>query len=157
MILNVTCYLALRTAIIVYCLLSISPWPTSYYLGPIYTIDKEVVPRHCKSIDWLLNSSQGHFGLHQEKNDSDHGCRAPLHEECPKHRGHKGDPGVTPETCGAVGERAQVILVWVRAPDIRIASHLQTLGVTRVRPSTMCSSWREDSRMLKSTSIGDVS
>ena len=41
--------------------------------------------------------------------------RAPLHEECPQHHGHKGDPGVTPGTCGAGGERAQVTLVWVRA------------------------------------------
>ena len=41
---------------------------------------------------------------------------APLLEECPQHHGHKGDPGVTPGTCGAIGERAQVILVWVRAP-----------------------------------------
>ena len=41
--------------------------------------------------------------------------RTPLYEECPKHHGHKGDPGVTPGTCGAIGERAQVILVWVRA------------------------------------------
>ena len=48
---------------------------------------------------------------------SDHlNCRAPLLEECPQHHGHKGDPGVTPGTCGAIGERAQVILVWVRAP-----------------------------------------
>ena len=45
-----------------------------------------------------------------------HGYRAPLLEECPQHHGHKGDPGVTPGTCGAIGERAQVILVWVRAP-----------------------------------------
>ena len=43
-------------------------------------------------------------------------CCAPLLEECPQHHGHKGDPGVTPRTCGAIGERAQVILVWVRAP-----------------------------------------
>ena len=43
-------------------------------------------------------------------------CRAPLLEECPQHHGHKGDPRVTPGTCGAIGERAQVILVWVRAP-----------------------------------------
>ena len=43
-------------------------------------------------------------------------CRAPLLKECPQHHGHKGDPGVTPGTCGAIGERAQVILVWVRAP-----------------------------------------
>ena len=31
-------------------------------------MDHEVVPGSCKSIDWLLNSSQDHFGLHQEKN-----------------------------------------------------------------------------------------
>ena len=43
-------------------------------------------------------------------------CRVPLLEECPQHHGHKGDPGVMPGTCGAIGERAQVILVWVRAP-----------------------------------------
>ena len=30
-------------------------------------------------------------------------CRAPLHEDCPKHHGHKGDPGVTLGTCGAIG------------------------------------------------------
>ena len=40
-----------------------------------------------------------------------HLCRAPLLEECPQHHGHKGDPGVTPGTCGTIGERAQVILV----------------------------------------------
>ena len=44
------------------------------------------------------------------------GCRTPLLEECLQHHGHKGDPGVTLGTCGAIGERAQVILVWVRAP-----------------------------------------
>ena len=43
-------------------------------------------------------------------------CRTPLLEECPQHHGHKGDPGVTPGTCGAIGEKAQVILVWARAP-----------------------------------------
>ena len=43
-------------------------------------------------------------------------CRAPFLEECPQHHGHKGDPRVTPGTCGAIVERAQVILVWVRAP-----------------------------------------
>ena len=42
-------------------------------------------------------------------------CRAPLLEEWLQHHGHKGDPGVTPRTYGAIGERAQVILVWVRA------------------------------------------
>ena len=38
-------------------------------------------------------------------------CLVPLFEECPQHHGHKGDPEVTPGTCGAIGERAQVILV----------------------------------------------
>ena len=61
-------------------------------------------------------------------------CRAPLLMGCPKHQGHKGDPGVTPGTCGAVGERAQVILVWVRAPGVGNASHPRRLGVMRVRP-----------------------
>jgi hypothetical protein len=37
-------------------------------------------------------------------------CRAPLHEECSQHHGHKGDPGVTPGTCDAICERDQVIL-----------------------------------------------
>ena len=61
-------------------------------------------------------------------------CRAPLHKECPQHHGHKEDPGVTPRICGAIGERAQVILVWVRAPSVGNAFHLQRLGVTQVRP-----------------------
>ena len=30
-----------------------------------------------------------------------------FYEECPKYQGHKGDPGVTPGTKGAVGERAK--------------------------------------------------
>jgi hypothetical protein len=45
-------------------------------------------------------------------------CCAPLYEECPQHHGHKGDPGVTPETFGAIGKRDQVILMWVRAPGV---------------------------------------
>ena len=39
-------------------------------------------------------------------------CRAPLHKECMKHHGHKGDLEVTLGTCGADGEMAQLILVW---------------------------------------------
>ena len=34
-----------------------------------------------------------------------------------------GNPGVTPETCGAIGERAQVVVVWVRAPGIGTRKH----------------------------------
>jgi hypothetical protein len=33
------------------------------------------------------------------------------------------DLGVTPEICGTVGEMAQVILVWVKAPGIGNFSH----------------------------------
>ena len=83
-------------------------------------------------------------------------CRAPLHEECPKHHGHEGDLGVTPMTCGAVGDKAQVILVWVRAPSVGNTSHPQRLGITRVRPWAMCGLWHADSIMLKNTSIGCV-
>jgi hypothetical protein len=61
-------------------------------------------------------------------------CRAPLQKGCPKHQGHKGDPGVTLGTCGAGGEKAQVILVWVRAPGFGNASHPRRLGFMRVRP-----------------------
>ena len=75
-------------------------------------------------------------------------CRVTLHAECPKHHGHKGDTGVTPGTCGAIGERAQVILVWLRAPGFENASHPQRLEVTRVRPKTMCSLWHANSRKL---------
>ena len=53
-------------------------------------------------------------GVWREVYDFQH-CCAPLLDECLQHHGHKGDPGVTPGTCGTIGERAQVILVWVRA------------------------------------------
>jgi hypothetical protein len=41
---------------------------------------------------------------------------------------------VTPGICGADGENAQVILVWVRAPAVGNASHPRGLEVMRVRP-----------------------
>ena len=83
-------------------------------------------------------------------------CLAPLVEECPQHHGHKGDLGVTPKTCGAIDERAQVILVWVRAAGHGNTSHPQELGVTRVTPKALNGLWHSDSRMLKNTSIGGV-
>ena len=64
---------------------------------------------------------------------------------------------MTLETCGANGEKAQVILMWVRAPGVGNASHPRDLGVIRVRPSDMRSSWREDYKMFKNTSFGGVS
>ena len=39
-----------------------------HYKGVVYTMDHEVVPRPGKICDWLLNSSQDHFSLHQGKN-----------------------------------------------------------------------------------------
>ena len=61
-------------------------------------------------------------------------CRVPLYEECPKYYGHKLDPGVKPGTCDAVGERAQVLLMWVRALGVENTSHSWRLRVMRVRP-----------------------
>jgi len=52
-------------------------------------------------------------------------CRAPLQKGCRKHHGHKGDPGVTPGTCRANGDKAQVIQVWVRAPVVGNVFHPQ--------------------------------
>lgn len=46
-----------------------------------------------------------------------------LHKEFLKYHWHKGDPKVTPRTCVAIGERAPVILMWIRASGVEIASH----------------------------------
>ena len=83
-------------------------------------------------------------------------CCTPLFEECSQHYGNKGDPGVTPGTYGTIGEKAQVILVSVRAPGVENASHSRRLGVMRVRPRALDGSWHCDSRMPKNTSIGGV-
>jgi hypothetical protein len=80
----------------------------------------------------------------------------PFHKQCPKHHEHKEDPGVTPMTCGAGDERAQVILMWVRAPGVGIAFHPWGLGVTKVRSWVMCSLWCAYYKMLNNISIGDV-
>ena len=55
------------------------------------------------------------------------------------------------------GEKAQMILVWVRAPGIGNASHPRGLEGMRVKPWAICSPWHEDSRMLTNTSFGGVS
>jgi hypothetical protein len=54
-----------------------------------------------------------------------------FHEKCLKHYGHKEDPGVTPGTCGVFDEKAQVILMWVRAPNVGNIFHPRRLGVTK--------------------------
>ena len=46
-----------------------------FMLGVVYTMDHEVVPRPYKICDWMLNSSQDHFGLREGNNVSDHGVR----------------------------------------------------------------------------------
>ena len=38
------------------------------FWGPVCIMDQEVRPGRCKSVDWLLNSSRDHFGLHWGKN-----------------------------------------------------------------------------------------
>ena len=78
-----------------------------------------------------------------------HGCPAPFHENCPQHHEHKGDPRVTPETCGDIGERGQVILMWVRTPGVENTSHPRRLKVTRIWPWVMNSLWRPNSIMLE--------
>ena len=46
----------------------------SNFLGVVYTMDHEVVPRPCKICDWLSNSPWDHFNLHKgKKYQSDHG------------------------------------------------------------------------------------
>ena len=40
---------------------------------------------------------------------------------------------MTPETCGAVGEMALVILVWMRALGVENPAYPWRLGVTRIR------------------------
>ena len=58
-----------------------------------------------------------------------------------------------PGTCGAIGKRAQLILVKVRARGVGTASHPRRSGVTRVKPRALDGSRRCDSRMPKNTSI----
>ena len=62
-----------------------------------------------------------------------------------------------PEICGAIGKRAQLILVWVRALGVGNASHPWRLGVTRVRPRAVFGLWHPESTMLKNISIRVVS
>ena len=93
-----------------------------------------IVPHDMKTLFRSFHTHTHHTKKKGKKVVPNYECHAPLHEECPKHHGDKGDPRLTPGTCGAIGERAQVILVWVIALGIVNASHPQRLRVTRVRP-----------------------
>ena len=53
--------------------------------------------------DWQESIQTTHFMLNHDHHLL---CCAPLYEKYLKHHGHKGDPIVTPGTCGAVCERA---------------------------------------------------
>jgi hypothetical protein len=85
-----------------------------------------------------------------------HNSHTPLHEECPKHHSHNGEPEVTLKICGAVGGRAKVSLMCVNVSGVEIAFYPQWLGITRVRSWAMNNLCHLDSRMLKNTSIKGV-
>ena len=68
-------------------------------------------------------------------------CHTPFHKECPRPHGPKGDPRVTPKICGTVGERGQVILVWVTPMCVGNVFHPRRQGVMRVSLWAMRSSW----------------
>ena len=94
------------------------------YIPKIYKLHTNL-PKHLKltSVNVLIlaHLETSNKKLKSDK-DKDHSknyqdFRAPLLEECPQHHGHKRDPKMMPGTRGAIGKRAQVILVWVRAPD----------------------------------------
>ena len=53
----------------------------------------------------------------------DYACCAPLYEECLQHQMHKEDYGVMPETCGIIGDKIQVNLLWMRALGIGNVSY----------------------------------
>jgi hypothetical protein len=60
-------------------------------------------------------------------------------------------------TCVAVGERNQMIIVWMRALGIGNTSHPQRQRVTKIRPSIMHNLLRETYEMVKITLMGGVS
>ena len=77
-------------------------------------------------------------------------CHTHLYKECPQYHGPKEDSGVTSQTCDEILERAQMVLVQVRAPGVENTSHPRRLGVARVRPRALGSLWHPDSRILRS-------
>ena len=63
---------------LIICTLSFHPTLMDY-LGVVYTMVHEVLPRPCKICDWLLNSSRDHFCSHQGEN-----VRVTMEFEVPK-------------------------------------------------------------------------
>ena len=60
-------------------------------------------------------------------------CHVLFFEGCLQYHMHKGDTKVTFETCGAIGEKAQVSLVWIKILNVENASHSQRLRVVRMK------------------------
>ena len=83
-------------------------------------------------------------------------CRAPMHEECPHHHGHKGGPRSDTRDLWCHWWEGPSDASVGEGPSVDNASHPQRLGVTRVRPWALSSLWRLDSRMLKNSPIRGV-
>ena len=64
-------------------------------------------------------------------------------QECQQHHRHKGDLEVTSEICDAIGEKAQVIIVWVRAPNVENA-FIMHLSIRSVRNTMTIRGHRSD-------------
>ena len=75
----------------------------------------------------------------------------------PYHHKQEGGIGVTFRTCSTIVERAQISLVWIKTSSIENTSYPWKLGVTKRKLKANNSSWHPNSRMLKNTSIEDVS
>ena len=66
------------------------------------------------------------------------------------------DSKVTTKTCGTIGKRVQVNLVWVRDLGVGNAFQLKRLGVMKMKSRIRGSLWHYGLRMLKNTSIRGV-
>ena len=96
-----------------------------WYLGVVYTMDYEVIPRPCKSVDWLLNSSHDHFGLHKENmsewawrsrspKDIYQGLKNPLTQS----NRFCGERGKRSGLVGKGGARAKEMMLWSNFNEI---------------------------------------
>lgn len=108
--------------------------------------------RSMQTVTWILCNVK--VGIRK------HGIHAQLHIslwKVPETPWIQKDPRMIPIICGTIGEKAYVILVWLRALDIGNTSHPHKLGIMEVRPCVMNSLLRLDFRMLKNTSTRGLS
>ena len=90
----------------------------------------EQFPTKKNAIEWQLNSMQNHKNKESkwcmtsnnvDTNNTYNTSSLILYNDTPivvqleglQHHEHKGHPGVTPETSSAIGEKTQLILMWV--------------------------------------------